>query len=180
MDKIVLKIAKDAILQEFQNITIDKKNLIKKYPFLNEEGATFVTLTKKGKLRGCIGSIIAFRKLIDDIIENAKSSAFRDTRFLPLSKEELKYIEIEVSLLTKPELIEYRDKEELKKIIKPFKDGIIVKLNGYQATFLPQVWEQLPNFEDFFKYLGDKAGVGTNILDYHPEVYRYRVQKIKD
>jgi AmmeMemoRadiSam system protein A len=177
--KILLDIAKEAIKVKFKNTTINKEELIKKYPELKEEGAVFVTLKEKGNLRGCIGSIIAHRPLIDDLIHNAQSAAFKDPRFIPLREEELNDIEIEVSLLTPYKELPYKDKEDLKKKIKPNIDGVILKYGSHQATFLPQVWEELPDFELFFAHLCQKAGLRANCLDYHPEIYIYQVEKIE-
>jgi len=103
-------------------------------------------------------SLIAYRPLIDDLIENAKSSAFNDPRFPPLKREDIDNITIEISLLSPYKRVEYRDKDDLKGKIRPKVDGVVLKLNGYQATFLPQVWEEIEDFELFFSYLCQKAG----------------------
>lgn len=117
--KIYLEIARNAITSHFSTVYIDKPSLIANHPELNESGATFVTLTVHNHLRGCIGSIIAHRPLLDDIIENARSAAFRDPRFPPLSQHELEEIRIEVSVLTPPEPLLYSDAEELSRILRP-------------------------------------------------------------
>jgi AmmeMemoRadiSam system protein A len=144
------------------------------------EQATFVTLTKNGQLRGCIGTIVPHRTLSDDLVHNARAAAFNDPRFPPLSKEELNDIEIEVSLLTPPTHVTYENIDQLKTIIRPHIDGIIMKLGNQQATFLPQVWEQLPTFESFFAALGRKAGVGENMIEHQPTIYRYQVEAIEE
>ncbi len=179
MKDILLKIAKDAIKSEFDSTKIDKEALIKKYPYLSEQKATFVTLNLNNNLRGCIGSLIAHRSLIDDLIHNAKAAAFSDPRFAPLTKEEFEKIEIEISLLSTPKKVDYTDIDDLKSKITIGKDGVILKLGSYQATFLPQVWEQLSSFELFFDHLCQKAGLGVNCLSNHPEIYIYHVEKIK-
>lgn len=178
LKKQILEIAKDSIEDELNHkSTISKERLIKKYPELNEFKGTFVTLNLDGNLRGCIGSIIAHRPLLDDLISNAKKAAFQDPRFLPLSLEEFKDIDIEVSILSESIQIQYSDFEELKLKIRVNIDGMIVKQNHRQATFLPQVWEQLATFEEFFTHLLQKAGITD--ISIPIEVYTYQVEKIK-
>lgn len=180
----LLNIARVAIKEEFighKELNDEVKNrLIQMFPKLAEPGAAFVTIQERGALRGCIGSIIAHRALIDDIIENAKAAAFSDPRFPPLSAEEFENITIEVSILTEPKPLEYSDIDDLKSKITPKKDGVILKYDGYQATFLPQVWEELPNFDDFFAHLCLKAGMSPNCLEFHPEIWVYNVEKFSE
>jgi len=180
MDKhILVEIARDAILEELTGIhRIDREDLIIRYPWLGEEGAVFVTLNEHHQLRGCIGSIIAHQPLIDDLIANARSAAFGDPRFVPLRPEEWESIEIEVSLLSPPVEVHYTDTEDLRRIIRPGVDGVILRLDGHQATYLPSVWEQLPEFESFFATLCQKAGLPGNCLASHPQIWRYQAEKI--
>ncbi len=182
LDPILLRIAKTAILEKFDpSYKIDKDALIEKYPFLAKKGAAFVTLDKNQNLRGCIGSIIAHQPLIDDIIHNAQSAAFSDPRFNPLRPEEIDdTLSVEVSVLSEPVKIEYRDYDDLKSKIVPKKDGLILKYGRYQGTFLPQVWEQLPTTEQFLEHLSYKAGANPTIYSLHPDIYRYRVEHIKE
>ena len=182
LDPVLLRIAKTAILSKFDpKYTIDKESLLKRYPFLAKPGAAFVTLNKEKNLRGCIGSIIAHRTLLDDIIHNAKSAAFSDPRFNPLEPGELdESLTLEVSVLSEPQRVEYGDYEDLKRKIVPQKDGLILKYGQYQGTFLPQVWEQLPTSEQFLEHLSYKAGANPSIYALHPEIYRYRVEHIED
>ena len=182
LDPILLRIAKTAILSKFDpSYIVDKKALLESYPFLSKKGAAFVTLNKDKNLRGCIGSIIAHRTLLEDIIHNAQSAAFNDPRFSPLSKEEAgEALTLEVSVLTEPVKIEYSDYEELKRKIVPQKDGLILKYGHYQGTFLPQVWEQLPSVEQFLEHLSYKAGANPTIYSHHPDIYRYLVEHIKE
>lgn len=181
IDEIVLRVAKSAILSEFDSsYSFDKKALQQKYPFLKEQGACFITLEYETKLRGCIGSIIARRTLLEDIIGNAISAAFQDPRFKPLSKEELADINLEVSILTQPEILEYDDYEDLLKKVTPFKDGLILNHGSYQGTFLPQVWDELRDADLFLEHLSHKAGANPSIYAYHPSIYRYRVEAIKE
>jgi len=179
--ELLFKIARDAITEELsgKNI-IDKVSLLKVNPDIFEKGAVFVTLNKNRDLRGCIGSLVAHRSLLDDLIANAKAAAFDDVRFLPLSKEELEDVKIEISLLSEPKLLKYSSIEDLKEKITPFKDGVILRHENKQATFLPQVWEQLNEFELFFSHLGQKAGLGADVLKLHPEIFTYRVESFSE
>lgn len=176
-----LQIAREAIQTRLDGKVIDKNALLAHYPQLNMKKATFVTLTLNGQLRGCIGSLIAHRSLIDDLISNAQSAAFHDPRFSPLTLQEFNHINIEVSLLSEPKLVSYTDEVDLKSKIHVNEDGVILKVgNDHQATFLPQVWEELNDFETFFAHLGMKAGIGTDPLAYHPDIFVYQVEKIKE
>ena len=178
--KLLLQIAKDAILGRFNHKNINRDKLIKENPELKEDGAVFVTLKQHGNLRGCIGSIIAHRSLLDDLIYNAQAAAFSDPRFTPLREDELQQTDIEISLLTPYQELEYINRDDLKKKIRPNIDGVILKLGSYQATFLPQVWEELPDFDLFFAHLCQKAGIRvSDCLSSHPTIYTYQVEKIE-
>jgi len=181
--RYMIDIAKDAIKEELiGKKLIDKQDLLKKHPELANKGAVFVTIEKRGNLRGCIGSLVAHRTLIDDLVANAKSAAFSDPRFPPLTLEEFESSDfsLEVSVLSEPKELPYKDTADLKSKIRPNIDGVILKQGNHQATFLPQVWEQLPRFEDFFAHLCHKAGLEPNCLEGHPQIYTYEVQKIKE
>jgi AmmeMemoRadiSam system protein A len=182
LEQVMLEIAKSAIEEEFTGQTlIDKDRYVLQYPGLAKKGAVFVTLYKvidgEKILRGCIGSIVPVRPLIDDIIHNAKAAAFSDPRFPPLSPAETDDLEVEISLLSYPEKLDYTDVFDLQNKIIPGKHGVILKLDGRQATFLPQVWEKLPDFNLFFVHLCQKAGLPDNCLVYHPEIYVYEVKE---
>lgn len=125
----------------------------------NELRGTFVTLTIQGGLRGCIGHIIPQDPLIEGIRVNAINAAFRDPRFRPLTRDEWKRVKIEISILTDPKPLSYSNAKDLLKKLRPGIDGVIIKKGFYQATFLPQVWEQLPRKEDFLNHLCLKAGL---------------------
>lgn len=177
---LYLMIAREAILSAFQHTELDVDGLIQNYPELSHPGATFVTLTQNHRLRGCIGSLSAHRSLIDDLISNARSAAFRDPRFEPLAPEEMDQIRVEVSLLTTPQKLSYSSVEELRTLIRPQVDGVILRYGNQQATFLPQVWEDLDDFDEFFVHLGLKACLGSDPLSYEPEIYTYQVEKFKE
>jgi len=179
--ELLLKIARDAIHEELSGKSIiDKVSLLRDSPTIFEKGAAFVTLNKNRDLRGCIGSLVAHRSLLDDLIANAKAAAFDDVRFLPLSKEELEEVKIEISLLSTPKLLQYSSIEDLRGKIRAFKDGVILRHQNKQATFLPQVWEQLTEFKIFFSHLGQKAGLGADVLKLHPEIFTYEVESFSE
>ncbi|AFL67380.1 AmmeMemoRadiSam system protein A [Sulfurospirillum barnesii] len=180
MKEIILTIAKQAIYDGLNyTSTLDKESLLERFPQLSNPKATFVTLSLYGELRGCIGSLIAHRSLLDDIIYNAKAAAFDDARFHPLNSEEFLHVKIEVSLLSTPEIIEYSTIDDLKSKIIIGEDGIILEKNGKKATFLPKVWEELPSFEHFFSHLCQKAGLDALCLEKHPNIWRYKVEKVE-
>ncbi len=185
LDDVLLELARLAIYEGLtRKKLIDKQAYINRYPELSKKQAVFVTLNKiegdRSSLRGCIGSILPVRPLIDDVIYNARAAAFNDPRFPPLSLPEFDEIKIEISLLSIPQKITYTTIDELKQKVKMFRHGVILKLSGRQATFLPQVWEQIPDFDLFFEHLCQKAGLAGNCLDYHPEIYVYEVKKIEE
>lgn len=180
LDAIVLRIAKSSILREFNSsYDFDKNKLLKSYTFLKEDGASFVTLKYDDHLRGCIGSVVAHRSLMSDIAANAVSAAFHDPRFHQLHENELPHISVEVSVLSEPTLLEYEDFDDLLKKVVPDIDGLILKHQGYQGTFLPQVWEQLPSPKEFLGHLSMKAGLNPSVYAEHPTIYRYRVEAIE-
>jgi len=183
MNDIIIALAKAAILVTLnQPEDFDLENALKSYPALETNAAVFVTINTEPneQLRGCIGSLEAYRPLYKDIISNAQSAAMRDSRFKPLTLEEFKHIKIEVSVLSEPKILEYFNRDDLKKKIVPFEDGVVLKQNGKHATYLPQVWEQLPKFDDFFSSLCLKANLGNNCLSKHPEISIYQVKKYKE
>jgi len=139
MDKsLLLAIARHAIAETFGLASpLDRDELIELHPWLGNPGAVFVTLNENHHLRGCIGSIVAHRPLIDDLIHNAKAAAFSDPRFSPLRKEELDKISLEVSLLTPPKELPYTTIADLRQKIRPGIDGVILRLGNQQATYLP-------------------------------------------
>lgn len=137
---------------------------------------TFVTLKKRGQLRGCIGSLSARQPLKDDVIGNAINAAFRDPRFPPLSAAEFDQVDIEVSVLSDPQPLAYASADDLVRRLRPGVDGVILQRGIRRATFLPQVWEQLPTHEAFLGHLCLKAGLPeTAWRDGDLEVFTYQV-----
>lgn len=147
---------------------------------LRKPGACFVTLTMEGRLRGCIGSLAAHRPLAADLLENAVAAATHDPRFSPLKGSELADVRIEVSLLTPATPLEYRDGDDLLTKLQPGVDGVILTLDGHRATFLPQVWEQLPTPLEFLDHLCQKAGHAGDCWRRHPRIEIYRVEKFRE
>ena len=129
---------------------------------LIEQRGTFVTLTKHGQLRGCIGHIEPVQEIYKDVIDNALAAAFQDSRFLPLRREELPDVEIEISVLTLPEELKYTSVADLLVKIIPLKHGVIIQKGRQSATYLPQVWENLSDKEDFLTSLCLKAGLQSD------------------
>ena len=145
------------------------------------ECGTFVTLNINGALRGCIGNLTAAGSVTESVRRNAVSAAFQDSRFSPLSAEELAEVEIEISVLSPPQKLEYSDGDDLIRKLRPGIDGVILRLGGTGATFLPQVWEQLPDPELFLGHLCRKAGLTASAWrDSHPEIEIYQVQSFTE
>lgn len=130
---------------------------------VQQPAATFVTLTINGELRGCVGALEPYQPLVEDVKEHALAAALQDFRFPPLSKEELPLIEIEISVLTKPERLNYAHPLELSNLLKPFEDGVVISWRGRRATFLPQVWKKVPNPKEFLDHLCMKMGVDPHL-----------------
>lgn len=180
-NSILTELARDSIIESFtKQHSTDKISLIEAHPFLQEKRASFVTLNKNNILRGCIGSLQPEKTLFDDLYANAKSAAFKDRRFQVLQKDELSGLEIEVSVLGQARTIAYHSLSSLKSQIKQGKDGIVLQQGNKRATFLPQVWEQLNNFDDFFTSLCLKAGLDKKCLEQHPDISSYRVEKYSE
>lgn len=144
---------------------------------LTQKAASFVTLELEGELRGCIGSLTAHRSLGDDVRANAEAAALRDSRFAPLSVGEFARVRIEVSVLSEPEFLDFRDEADALAQLQPGRDGVIF-FNGCQkATFLPQVWEQLPDRRSFIAALKQKARLPVDFWGPNVMLARYQVEK---
>lgn len=126
---------------------------------LREKRGVFVTLTRRGQLRGCIGFLEPRESVVDAVRHNAINAAFNDPRFPPVNDLEMGDIDIEISILTEPEILEYDDSTDLLRKLRPGIDGVIIRSGLHSATFLPQVWEQLPIREEFLSHLCLKAGL---------------------
>jgi AmmeMemoRadiSam system protein A len=146
-------------------------------PSLTAPGAVFVTLTRHGQLRGCVGSYLARRPLAEDVAYNAFAAAFRDTRFTPLGEEELVGLEIHLSLLTPLTRLEVGSRDELLEVLRPGRDGVLLEDPPHRATFLPQVWKSLPDPEAFLRELFLKAGLPPDHWSSTLIVHRYAVEE---
>jgi AmmeMemoRadiSam system protein A len=148
--------------------------------WLDVPAATFVTLTRNGELRGCIGSLEARRPLREDVRANALAAALRDPRFPPLSPREWHDVRVEVSLLSPPQHLPVRSEEEAWQKLRPHVDGVILEYGPYRSTFLPQVWEQLPEPDRFLAHLKRKAGLPWDFWAPQVRLFRYTVDKWKE
>lgn len=144
---------------------------------LQQNAACFVTLYKKGELRGCIGALQAYQPLINDIAEHAYAAAFQDPRFPALRQDEYELLEIEISVLGKPKAMTFKSEEDLLQQIRPDIDGLILEYGYNRGTFLPSVWEQLPDKKDFLSHLKMKAGLPAQWWDNEAKISRYETFK---
>jgi AmmeMemoRadiSam system protein A len=155
--KTLLLLARQALIAATNGDPLEPLNLDNLTPRLRMPGASFVTLTRGGLLRGCIGTLKKQLPLADDVRQHAVAAALSDYRFPPVQPDEIDEIEIEVSVLTTPEPLEYKHPDELPKLLRPGIDGVIVTHGNNRGTFLPQVWEKVPDAETFLGMLCEKA-----------------------
>jgi AmmeMemoRadiSam system protein A len=148
-------------------------------PWLRETGASFVTLRLDGDLRGCVGSVDAHRALGDDVAHNAFAAAYRDSRFEPVSLDERARLAVEVSILSPRTPMQAASEDEALVALRPGVDGVYLVYGNLRGTFLPQVWESIPDPLDFLCELRRKAGLPARF--WHPDVKlsRYTVEKYK-
>ncbi len=159
--QMLLKMARISIAEKL-GLPVDETQIDLNQPFLEIKQGLFVTLHKHGALRGCIGVIEPVEPLKTGVGETARLAAFKDSRFAPLARDEFDQVVLEISLLSLPEKFEYRTSQELVQKLVPFKDGVIIKKGSRQATFLPQVWQQLPAPPSFLSQLCIKAGLDAD------------------
>ena len=145
---------------------------------LTAQRASFVTLQLSGALRGCIGSLEARRALIVDVAENAYAAAFRDPRFPPVAARELAALELHLSLLTPAEPMTVSSEADLLAQLQPGVDGLILQEGARRATFLPAVWENLPERHQFLGHLKQKAGLPADYWSDTLQVFRYAAEHI--
>jgi AmmeMemoRadiSam system protein A len=149
-------------------------------PDLRRPGAVFVTLKRQGELRGCIGSPVAWRPLIDDVLDNAHKAAFADPRFPPLAAREWEEgLELSVSVLTPPTPMTFKDEADLLAQIRPGIDGLIFEDRGRRGLFLPAVWEALPDPKQFLAHLKQKAGLPAHHWSATVKIHRFQAREIK-
>lgn len=148
--------------------------------WLEEPGASFVTLKRHGSLRGCMGTLAPVEPLGEDVASNARAAAFHDSRFPPLSLSEWPDTEVEVSLLSPLEPIRYENKNHLLTLLRPHVDGLVLEWEGHRGAFLPQVWDQLPNPAEFLAHLRQKAGLSQNFWDDGIRITRFTVDRFHE
>jgi hypothetical protein len=148
--------------------------------WLDEPGATFVTLTCAGALRGCIGSLVAERALRADVENNALAAAFSDPRFAPLSAREYRAIDVEVSLLSPMQPVTVESETHALTLLRPGIDGVLLEYGRRRGTFLPQVWEQLPEPRVFLAHLKQKAGLPADFWADEIRLSLYTVTKWRE
>ena len=171
--EVLIPIARSAIGDIF-GLDFDARE---DHAFLHEAGACFVTLTRASRLRGCIGTLEAHRTLLQDVKANAKAAAFLDPRFEPLTATEFRTTRVEISLLTPPEPLAFADQDDALAQLRPGIDGVILAYGNKRGTFLPQVWEQLPDPRRFFAHLKQKAGLSADFWAEDVRLSRYTVTK---
>ncbi len=174
--RLLTTLARAAIAREFG----EPVAALPRPGWLDAPGAVFVTLTEAGRLRGCIGSLEAHRSLGEDLEQNARAAAFNDPRFPPLTPAELPRAHVEISVLTPATPLAFRDESDALAQLRPGVDGVILEYGWHRATFLPQVWEQLPEPRLFMSHLKQKAGLSGDFWDKAVRLSRYGVEKFKE
>lgn len=174
----LLNIARESIAYGLEH---NKPLPVNVYNFTNslqQHRATFVTLHLHHQLRGCIGTLEAHQPLIKDVADHAYAAAFEDPRFPAVTNRELSLLDIHISILTPPIPMTFTSEEDLLRQIQPGVDGLILQSGVHRGTFLPSVWEQLPEPEQFLKHLKMKAGLAGNYWSHDVKVSRYTTVSI--
>ena len=178
---LLLKIARQALQAAVCQEILEPLNYSDFPVKFSKNAATFVTLTRRGALRGCIGSLEAHQPLADDVREHAIAAGLQDFRFPPVQPDELDQIEIEISRLTYPIPLEYRDSLDLLAKLNPGIDGVVLQDSWRRATFLPQVWEKIPDPAEFLTNLCYKMGVASDLWRRKKlEVLIYQVEEFHE
>jgi AmmeMemoRadiSam system protein A len=179
--RYLLELAREAITRATHRQESPPVDLDAVSEGVRRDGTSFVTLTKHGELRGCIGSLEPRGPLALDVRENAVAAAFNDPRFPPLRLSELDNLCVEVSVLSPPELLSYDGPADLVAQLRPGVDGVVIERGWNRATFLPQVWEKLPDPHQFLEHLCLKAYLPADAYR-HPglDVYAYQVEKFRE
>ena len=183
--QLLVKLARHTLSEHFSKQIsqeeVDSLNAALSDPCFNSACGTFVTLTIAGKLRGCIGNLTSNESLLSGVRRNAINAAFHDPRFSSLSLSELDLVSIEISILSEPLPLYYQDAADLLNKIRPHIDGVILRKGSASATFLPQVWEQLPQTRDFLTQLCLKAGLAADAWQHSKlEISTYQVQHFEE
>ena len=179
--KILLNIARQTLEAAVKGNALPPLNLAELPEKLRAKGATFVTLTIEGRLRGCIGALEPYLPLAEDVREHASAAALQDYRFPPVTPKELPEIEVEISRLSRPELLDYTNAEDLLQKLRPGIDGVVLADGLHRATFLPQVWEKIPDKKQFLSQLCLKMGAPPDLWRKKKiEVRTYQVEEFSD
>lgn len=179
--KKLLEIARQAIRSVVEGNPLSPLDLAGLPTSLREQGASFVTLTIAGQLRGCIGTLEAYQPLALDVQEHAVAAATEDYRFPPVTRAELPFLEIEISRLTPMRALEYSGPQDLLDKLRPGVDGVVLRDGMRRATFLPQVWEKISSKEEFLDHLCLKMGARPNLWrEKQLAVWTYQVEEIRD
>lgn len=171
----LLKLAADSIEMGLKDTQLEV-DLIVYSRALRDPGASFVTINVRDQLRGCIGSLEIKRALAIDVVKNARAAAFDDPRFGALSQEEFENLHIHISVLSSPETIECASEDELVRQLRPRIDGVILEDGASRATYLPSVWEALPDPQKFLQQLKRKAGLSLDHWSETMKVQRYTTE----
>src|SRR5215211_4342546 len=181
--KFLLRLARESMERGVKGQELPALDLDSLPLHLREEGSSFITLASRGQLRGCIGSLEAYQPLAEDVRAHAIAAALKDPRFPAVKEDELSAIQIEISRLTRPVPLEYQDAKDLLSKLRPYEDGVILCDYGayHRATFLPQVWEKVPNRAEFLSNLCYKMGLDPDLWRrQHFEVLTYQVEEFHE
>jgi AmmeMemoRadiSam system protein A len=179
--RLLLQIARQALESCVCNQSLPLLEWDRLPACFKEPGATFITLTKDGQLRGCIGALEAYQSLAEDVCEHTRAAALEDYRFPPVLPEELSHITIEISRLTAPRPLAYTTPEDLISKLRPCIDGVVLRDGFRRATFLPQVWEKLSDPELFLSHLCQKMGASPFAWRQKKlEVFTYQVEEFRE
>lgn len=176
----LLAVARQSIeygLVQGQPLSVNVSNYAEE---LGKDGACFVTLKKHQELRGCRGSLEAHQPLICEVSEIAFASAFGDTRFNPICADEMPHLHIAISLLTPKVPIQFSSEQELLDAMNPGEDGIVIEAGICRSTFLPSVWEQVPNRRQFLNHLKEKAGLPADYWSDSIKAFRYQTLSVEE
>ena len=173
---LLLDITRESITEVFEaKRTINKDQILKDFPALEQNIAVYVNIYLNNELRGSSGSVTTDKSLLESIVYHAKVAAFEDERFNPLITSEYLQATLELSLLTPLKELNYENLEDIKNAVVPKEDGLVISLGKNQAAFLPQVWTQLSSFDEFFKQLLQDSGLKD--LNSKPKVFTFQVEK---
>jgi len=174
--RILLPLARSAIAERLGLEQPAETDL----PWLKQQGASFITVMRDAKLRGCIGTLRPHRALAEDVRANAVAAAFRDPRFAPIGAEELAAISLEISVLSALEPLRFGDEPDALRQLRPGVDGVVFEYGHHSGTFLPQVWDDLKEPKEFLAHLKYKAGLPPDFWDPTVRLSRYTVYKWRE